>query len=152
MKMIREKKGFTLIEIMVTIIILTIVFGMLATLVSFFARFYRDENSQLDRQENMRLLLVLLEKDVRMSNQSVDFSGTCYVIGTDDQVASQVEYCVSGEQVVREGVVVAREIDTFELISTNDFIDVNIQAIPDSRGKVLEVSSRIFLRKGQGDD
>ena len=45
-----NRKGFTLIELVITMLVLVIVFGMLASIVGFATRFYSDESSQVHRQ------------------------------------------------------------------------------------------------------
>ena len=60
-----NRKGFTLIELVITMLVLVIVFGMLASIVGFATRFYSDESSQVHRQEALRLFAVNFEKDIR---------------------------------------------------------------------------------------
>jgi prepilin-type N-terminal cleavage/methylation domain-containing protein len=145
-----NRRGFTLVEVMVTVLIVAIVFGMVSSIVGFFSRFYNAENTQLNNQSNVRVLLLNLEQDIRRSNQEIDFSGSCYIIGTDAS-AQQTTYCYDSAQnrVTRNGVVVANFIDRFILTSnlTGSLIVVDVATIPDSRGQIFETEYTIYLRQ-----
>ncbi len=152
MKKNTSKKGFTLIEVIVIMMIVTIVFATLASIVSFFSRFNRDENSALNNQESMRLLVIQLEKDIRMSDQTfnADSSLNCDTIGTDDENARQTIYCFNeiDQIVTRNGNVIAEEIFNFDLEEVGSAIDVNIESIEDTRGNKVDISTTIYLRIG----
>lgn len=152
MKKNRNKKGFTLLEVVITLMIITIVFATLASIVSFFSRFNRDENSALNNQESMRLLVIQLEKDIRMSDQTfnADTSLNCDTIGSDDVNARQTTYCFNeiDQVVTRNGNVIANEIFSFDLVDAGSAIDVNIESIEDTRGNKVDISTTIYLRTG----
>lgn len=143
-----NKKGFTVIEVVVSLLILAIILGMSSSVVSFFSRFYSNETTQINRQENVRLLLSYIERDIRKSNQEIDLDGTCYKIGTDDAEQQSV-YCVNDSQVTRNGVVIAHEIQTLSMSTNLDGTIVNlvVAARPDTRGDTFETSYTIYLRQ-----
>lgn len=152
MSTLKSKKGLTVIEVLVTVLIAAIIFGMVASIVGFFSRFFTDESQHVNRQENMRILMLQLERDIRMSNQSVDVSGSpCYVIGAVDGTTAVHTYCFisASNAVERDGIVLALNVQTFSLLlpSGSRALDINIQMIPDSRGKQLEANYTIFLRQ-----
>lgn len=147
---IKNKQGLSLVEILVTILIMAIVLGMVASIIGFFSGFFGDETQQLNRQENMRILIINLEKDIRTSDQRINFSGTCYIIGLGAVSTSSNTYCFSNGQVTRNGVILARNVATFSLTTTSgDRINVDIKMIPDSRGIQIEAVYPIFLRQGE---
>lgn len=150
LKALRNKKGFTLIELIITITILLIVLGLVTSLVTFFTRFYSDENSQLSRQENLRLLALQIEKDIRQSDQVVTEASGCYFIGS----TSPIKYCKVGTDVTRNDNVIAREIEVFSLGIQEDtnYLDLEIEAIADTRGSVVNIETRIFLRVASGGE
>ena len=159
MSIITNKRGLTVIEVLVTVLIVTIIFGMVVSIIGFFSRFYNDENQHINRQENMRLLMLQLERDIRMSDQEVDFGNTpCYVIGTGLSSTPVHTYCFFGEDdsdinkrntVERNGVIVARNVQGFTLSITTDSrtLVISILMIPDTRNKQLEANYTIFLRQ-----
>jgi len=150
MRVLLNKKGLTLIEILVTVLIAAIIMGMIASIFGFFARFYTSENRQVNRQENMRILLLNLEKDIRMSDQEVDLTGTCYIIGSGADSTPSHEYCFDNinKIVSRNGNILARGVDIFTLKTTDDsYIAVNIQMIPDGDRKLVKATYTIYLRQ-----
>lgn len=151
MMILKDKKGITVIEVMMAILILAVIFGMIVGIVSFFSNFYSGENSSLNRQENFQVLMINLERDVRFSDQKIDFStagSSCYIIGTPGVLSSNT-YCFSNNHVTRNGIVIARQIETFELSTLSSAeINVNVETIADSRGQKLQADFTIYLRQG----
>ena len=150
MRSVLNKKGMTLIEVLVTVLIAAIIMGMLASIFGFFANFYTSESRQVDRQENMRILLLNLEKDIRMSDQSVNLTGPCYVIGLGSDSTPTHQYCfdLASGVVTRNGNVLARGVRTFILSTTDStFISVNIEMIPDGDRKQVKAEYTIYLRQ-----
>jgi len=140
---INNQKGFTLLEIMVVIIILGIILGALTSAFAFSLNFFSEEDSQIVRQESLRFVSIQLEKDIRKSLQVVTVSGSCTSIGS-------IDYCLVGNQVTREGAMIAENIDIFSvtLAPDNSYIDLVLSSTVDDRGNDVSVNTRIFLRKG----
>lgn len=151
MRLLTNKKGLSLVEVLVTILIAAIVLGMVASIIGFFSGFFGDETQQLNRQENMRILILNLEKDIRTSDQQIDFSGSCIIIGRGAATTTSNTYCfnTTNRQVTRNGVILARNVETFSLTPNGSRrIDVNIKMFRDSRGKQIGAVYSIFLRQG----
>ncbi len=144
--MLKGKKGFTLIELVITFLIVVIVFGVLANLVGFSTEFFRDENTQVATQESLRLVAVNFEKDVRryaLDSTKVSQSGDCYTLG------STVTYCYvsANKEITRNSVVVATGISSFSLnLSNSSFIRFNIVTIQDTRGQSNDLTMDIYYR------
>jgi len=139
---LKNKKGITLVEILVATTVLLLVLGMVTSIITFSSRFFSDEDSQLIAQENMRILAVLLDKDIRSSDQTITQDNNCTTIG------QSVEYCINGFDVSRNSSVVAKGIATFDIILSinSNFVDILIESLPDKRSKVIRFSSRVYLR------
>lgn len=142
-----KSKGFTLIEIVITMLIVVIVFGIVANLVGFSTKFFRDENSQVANQEALRLVAVSFEKDVRKYalNSTLITSGSagCYTLGTT------VTYChnTTNKTITRNGNTIAKGVASFSLILTDSrFIRFNIESIQDSRGIPNNLKMDIYYR------
>lgn len=152
MRLLKNKKGLTLIEVIVTIFIAAIVLGMVASIVGFFSGFFGDETQQINRQENMRILVLNLEKDIRTSDQTITLSGGCYVIGEGDGSTPIHTYCFSNENktVTRNGDILARNVDQFNLILTDSStINIDIKMEKDTRDKIIEANYTIYLRQAR---
>lgn len=156
-----SQKGFTLIELVITMLVLVIVFGMLAGLVGFATRFYSDESSQVHRQESLRLFAVTFEKDVRRFVEHQDYflvtvSGnvTSYTLG-DTSTTNIVRYDFNSleDKVYRvEGAsitVVATDIASVSIemnTVATPFIDFEVDGVPYGRGTLNEIDVVIYPR------
>lgn len=138
-----NKKGFTLIEIVIVMAILGLLLGGLLSTFIFSLNFFSEEDSQIVRQENLRFVSVEFEKDIRKSDQIVTVSGSCVAIGS-------IDYCLSANQVTREEVVIAKNIDVFTVLLDVDgaYINLSLSSTNDDRGNDVSITTRIYLRKG----
>lgn len=153
MRQLNTKKGVTVIEVLVSLLIVAIIFGMVASIVMFFANFFGDESQYVDRQENMRIVMLQLERDIRMSDQLVDLStAPCFRIGnaTAGTATLMHTYCFHSDSntISRNNIVVARSVQAFtiRLVNTNELL-VEIQMLAGSNRRQLEAELRIFLRQ-----
>lgn len=157
----RNIKGFTLIELVITMLILTTVFGIVAGFIGYATSFYRDENNEVNRQESLRLFTVNFEKDVRMLVehqtyfQSTELSGVKTFVLGDPASTNKITYVFNSSEgkVYRteSGVTstVALEIENVDITldtSSNPFIFIEIIGKPDGRGSQNEIEVIIYLR------
>lgn len=139
------KKGFTLIELVITMLIVVIVFGILANLVGFSTKFFTDENTAVANQTGLRQVAVTFEKDVRryaLKSSMISQSGACTSLDT------AVTYCyvVADQTITRNGVVVANKIDAFTVIADSIKVNLSISTIDDSRGQDVDISYDVYFR------
>lgn len=139
------KKGFTLIELVITMLIVVIVFGILANLVGFSTKFFTDENTAVANQTGLRQVAVTFEKDVRryaLDATMFSVSGTCTTLG------STVTYChdVANRTVTRNSVVVAKGIEAFNIVTSASMVRLTMDTIDDSRGQDVDISYDVYFR------
>lgn len=140
-----NKSGFTLIELVITMLIVVIVFGVLANLVGFSTTFFRDENTQVANQTSLRQVAVTFEKDVRryaLNNSLIVGDPTCPTLG------SMVNYClnVADKTISRDGVVVARGIESFIVTKDASKVNLYIKTIVDSRNQFIDIVYDVYFR------
>jgi prepilin-type N-terminal cleavage/methylation domain-containing protein len=149
----RNKKGFTLIELIITIAVLSIVMGLIVGLVTQSLKFFRDEDDQVSNQAALRQIAVEFEKNVRkyvVTPTEYQVSGTCYII--QPVFESNISYCFdsANNTVTRNGVVIGENVAQFTAVynTTNHNIALLIRSLPDGYGRVNEVSVNIYIRIG----
>ena len=137
-----NKKGMTLIELVVVMAVLGLVLSGVTIIIGFASNFFSEEDSSIIRQENLRLVTVNFEKDVRKSNQDVSENSGCVLVGT-------INYCLSDNDITRNGLKIAEEIATFDvsLASDDSYLDLLVVTTPDERGNTAQAETRIYLRK-----
>lgn len=145
--MSNNRSGFTLIELVITMLIVVIVFGILANLVGFSTTFFRDENTQVANQTALRQVAVSFEKDVRryaLSSTQITNSGTCtgFVLG------GTVTYChdVANQAITRNGVVVARGVEIFTVTTNASRVNLFMKTIVDSRNQFIDIAYDVYFR------
>lgn len=140
-----SKKGFTLIELVITMLIVVIVFGILANLVGFSTTFFRDENSQVANQTGLRQVAVTFEKDIRkhaLNQSQIAVSGSCYTLG------GTITYChdLANQTITRNSVTVAKGIQTFTVNYDALKANLYIKTILDSRSQFVDISYDVYFR------
>lgn len=116
----KNKKGITLIEVIITLAILGAV-GMLAA--TFFGQgfsLYNAETESADLQEDMRLVLSDITNKVRITDEaSISVSGNQLVV-------ADYTYAFDGSRIVRNSDEIATSIQTFEVNITNGLLEIRI--------------------------
>ena len=140
-----NKKGFTLIELVITMLIVVIVFGVLANLVGFSTAFFKDENTQVANQTALRQVAVNFEKDVRryaLNSTQIVTVGSCYTLG------STITYCyvIADKTITRSGIVVAKGIETFTVTTNSSKVNLYMKTIVDSRNQFIDIVYDVYFR------
>ncbi|MEA5018232.1 MAG: type II secretion system protein [Erysipelotrichaceae bacterium] len=138
-----KRKGFTLIELVIVIALIGIISAAMVTVVRFTSQFFKSEDSKIARQENVRIVAVNFEKDIRKSHQTLSIDGGCVI--TNDQ-----EYCLVDDKIYRNNIRIASQIADFQVTIADDltYLDLAIISTPDERGDIVIAQTRIYLRKG----
>jgi hypothetical protein len=104
-------------------------------------------------QAALRQIAVEFEKNVRryvLQPTEYEVSGSCYTINRF--LMSNISYCyVSADNTVtRNGIVIAENVGQFSAVynTTNHYITLLIQSLPDGYGRVNEVNVNIYIRIG----
>ncbi len=165
-----NKKGFTLVEVVVASVILVIAFTILSQVVSFSTTYFKDEYSESISQEDLRLSAVLIEKDIRRYVVDVDYyirsitgtdkqitlgnteNGTKYVIYTFNIANANITRTLyNPDDTVISTQVLSKQIVDFDITlnsatTINPFLSVDIEAIVDGRITNNDIHLEIYLR------
>ncbi len=149
--LLKNKNGFTLIELIITMAVLTIFMYLITMIVQDSLGFFRDEETQVANQAALRIVAVQFEKDIRrhvIGSDEFAVSGDCFLI--QPVYESDVSYCKVGDNIERNGIVVARGVDTFlaSYRNSDNSILLTLRSFEDGYGRVNEVVVRIFVRVG----
>ena len=146
--MIKDKKGFTLIEIMVALLIT----GIVLTAVYFvFIRSHNINQEQqrfIEAQDALRIGGLQIESDIRRSSQSIDIEkhDACYHLIDKTDLKTTI-YCVENDTLTRNGVILIDRIHSVEITNTSQYIDIELKA--QYGGKEVTHEKKIYLRSSQ---
>jgi prepilin-type N-terminal cleavage/methylation domain-containing protein len=149
-----RKSGFTLVEVIVTLFVITIFFGLIVGITQFSVTFFRNEDTQVASQASLRMIATQLEKDVRKyvgtGSELTNPNTGEYRIAVD--ASTSIVYLFQNNNVFRDGVLIGENVEDFELNwnSLSKSFELNISSFQDGYGRVNQVSVRIFIRAGKG--
>lgn len=146
-----NRKGFTMLELMIALIVFSIIGVGLTTVFVSGLRFYSEEKSQIDKQQALTQFSIALESDVRKSklaSKSINRSINCLNLTLNDN--STIAYCYNSlnKTISRNAIVVAEEINTFTISVTTNQIKLTIVTTPDQRLSQNTLNYEYYLRTG----
>ena len=160
-----NRKGFTLIELVIVMAVLSILLSAVSYVVVFATNFYAAERDESISQENVRLLAIDFEKDVRRfvsdtSLYSTSTSGgvTSFNLGdTSSSDYSVYIFTTSIKQVERiyfrsdssSVSIIFKNIENFTAVLntvSNPYIQLSIIPVEDNRATNNDIHTNIYLR------
>jgi len=138
-----NSKGFTLVELMVTMGVMSVVMICAAMLVGFIARGYTTANELADNRDTVNSLAAVLTKEIRKYSYAdikVNAGGSFKING--------VAYTCNADSVKRDGEVIAKGIASLTLTTDND--DKSITLTITSTSNIADAfthSSIIYMRE-----
>lgn len=104
----RKKQGFTLIEMVIVIVILSIIAGVAARVISTALNSYFDNQNIVNANEQGRLALERMTRDIHAINSPSSITtATSNTFSFIDVNGNSVTYSLSGSRLLRNSVVLA---------------------------------------------
>ncbi len=141
-----KKKGFTLIELIIVISILSVVSLMLVSIFSFSINSNRKNTELVNNTDAIRLLSNTIEKDIRKSSQfiSVNKNEACFEI-TDLIDNEKIVYCLDDGKVYRNSAFLIDYVKKIDIQNIDDeYIYIKLD---DSEGNHYEQT--VYYRKNE---
>lgn len=145
----KNNKGFTLIEIVVTLTILVLLLGVVAGATVLTQQFSTGEHSRVQLQSEIRIALAFIDSDVRSSNQLAVSDNTCFIlIGGEN-----IRYCLVGDELTRNDQTIAENLTnfTYSIDATSGTLVVSLTSIADKYGNPVSLSDTYYLRDGRSN-
>ena len=141
--MIRNSQGFTFIEMIITIAILTVVFLLIAPLFFTGINFFGDSNAMVMDQVNLRRLMTDISREVRDAYSVTLNSSTEIVVDnctyTYNEDTKQITKYFSDTEIT---TVISNRVEVFEVTQTNTVIEFRVRAEGNNSTIVTKVSVR----------
>lgn len=115
-----NKKGFTLVEIIVVIALIAAVSLVMYTLFGQGLKLFTYESEAADRQMNMREVLSDITNKARITDSSsISYSSGTLTIGSNS-------YLLSGDNIKRNGAVIANGISAFTVSISSGILGITV--------------------------
>lgn len=142
-----NRKGFTLLELMIALIVFSIIGVGLTTVFASGLRFYADEKSQVENQQSLTQFSISLENDIRKSKAA---SKTLNCLNLTQNNNSVVAYCYNSlsKSITRNTSEVAQNISTFTVTVSSNQIKLTLITSADQRLNQNTLNYEYYLRTG----
>jgi len=154
--MVSNEKGFTLIEMIITIAVLSLITGMALSVIISGVRFFQRETIIANNQENTRVITRTIGKEIRRASQVNVINDYTIQISYED--LSESKFIYIGNEITRidtptvgagSSRVISKNISKF--IATKDLatntIELHIESSNKPKGTLVKITSKFNLRK-----
>ncbi len=138
--MINNKKGVTLIELIIVIAILSIVIIMGYSVYFFGIKNFTTQTSSLNNQSNVRYAVSLISKEIRKAHTVETSSNELEIDGT-------VKYKLENNAIMEYGNELVIDIASFKVEKVGNRVILEITSIPNQNGNAVTFSSKIYIRE-----
>lgn len=138
----RNKKGMTLLELMVAMFVFSIIIGSIHHIFLNFMGHHKNQEAQVQVQEEIDRLGYFFEKDIRESNQqfNVNQNGNCFFLKDNLESNLKLEYCLKDNTVYRNQQVLMNNVSEFKIQEMKDKIILQLKTSEKVGGQFYEQS------------
>lgn len=148
---LKTKKGFTLIEVIITIAVASILLGAAVSFFVFMNRLNNDQKDFVFAQDTVRTVSRIIENDIRKSNQVANdqvIGSDALGIETDPYVikllSSEVEYYLKDNIIYRNGAFLLDNVEKFIIMKSGNKVTYIIES--NVKERMIEYEQEIYLR------
>jgi prepilin-type N-terminal cleavage/methylation domain-containing protein len=143
MRNTNNKKGFSLIELIVVMVLIGVIFTIGFSIYHFSSQVYGRETNDTLTQADLRTAISVITKDIRKhSGDSITVSGDSISIGSSGNV-----YALNSDGgLTVSGQVFLTGIESFEATSSGKVITIRITSLPDDLGRNYSYETTIARR------
>lgn len=148
---IKNKKGMTLVEVVIALAVATVLVATISGVFLFINSVNNNQKSYIQAQDTIRTAALVVEKDIRSSSQyiSVEFDALTNTYEIMDNTSNTViaEYRLQGETLYRNGSVLIDNVTSFTIsqeLTSGERIRISISS--SHSGKEMTYEQTIYLR------
>lgn len=135
-----NKNGFTLVEVIVTLTLLSIIITLGYSIYIFGLKNYTTQSNNVNNQSNVRYALSSIIKEIRKADDVVISSNKITLNGS-------IEYKLDGTTIMKNSDEVVNGIQTLDVQQIDRKIIIRITSLPNVDGNVVDLSSEIYIRE-----
>ncbi|NNU75974.1 PilW family protein [Clostridium estertheticum] len=141
--MIKDKRGFTLIELIIVVALLGIVITMGFSVLSFGYKSFNSQTDTTDNQSNVRYAISDITKQIRCADPTKTIVIANGIVNIDE---GRVIYKLQGSTLLKNDKQFINGIKEFIPLMVVDKITLKITSQP-KRGREFTLTSEIYVRK-----
>ncbi len=142
--MLSNKKGVTLLELIIALAIMSIIMAVCFSVFSYGMKGYQRETANVDSQIDVRYVLNYLNREIRRA-EHVEVNTN--ILKLTDETGNITEYKLNGDEIIKNATTLVDGINTFMVTMNGDKIEIFIESVENSSGDSYELSSEITIRK-----
>lgn len=142
----KNKKGFTLVELILVLAVTTILFGTIVTVFLQSIDFYKIDETKSANQDSLNVAVTSIEGKIRIAS-AVTPSGSGCIVTTAAGTYTYALNTTTNTLSLNTSVLTQR-IAGFSCTVTGDIVGLSITTINDRTGDHLSLNTSIVIRKG----
>jgi len=145
--MITNKKGATLVELIVVIALIGIIFGLGFMIYNIGAVNFSNDTITASNQQNLRLAMRVFAKDIRNATTgtvTVDSAASSIIIEDDTYILTGSEIIKKNESVPDS--VFIKNVGQFNVNNTGSIISIEIVSTANKMGSTVSLQTEIVVR------
>lgn len=142
----KNKKGFTLVELIVVLAVTTILLGTVITVLLQSINMYKIDETKSANQSSLNLLTTSIESKIRSASAVVGVGTQCLV--TTPSGTYTYDLNTTTHEMTLNSAYLTGRIASFSCTVTGNTVAVHIVTITDTTGNFQSSSTSLVLRKG----
>jgi len=147
MRQISNRKGFTLLELMIGLFVFTLIGTGLTIVFVSGLRFFTDQQSQVENQFSITETSTMIENDIR---QAISASKSLNCLNLTLINTSSIQYCIntSTNVLTRNSNAIANNIESFNVIVDSNQVKITLTTKADLRLMKNTLEFECYFREG----
>lgn len=148
--MLKNKRGFTLIEVLVVLLITSILLGVIYMVFNQSVSTFTKEESRVENQQSLRQAALVIEKDIRESDQQ---KGSLFLEADGCYRFAFHKYCLVGNSLMRDGSALASNVAQFTMSESASLeLLIKLESVPDRYQQVVTIETQVTLRGERSEE
>lgn len=143
----KNKKGFTLVELIVVMAITTILFGTIVSIFLLSVEMYKTDETKSSNQTSLNLATTRLDASIRKATDVYYDGSGCHMVNA---AGEDLFYLNTSTNILYlNASSLTGRIASFSCSNVSNVVTISVSTINDSKGLPLTFSTTIVLRKGE---
>lgn len=136
----KSESGFTLVELLATLAILSLVIILAGSIHIFGQKQFIQQSEQVSQINDLRYIMASIEQDVRQTpKEEIKFE--------EDLIVGESTYSQQGTALYKNSELLSNQISAFEVVLNEDKIDISLSSTTNGKNKKEVVSTIIYFRR-----